>query len=163
MKIIALKSEIEPADSGTIDMCPHMGCGFKCCSFQQGNYIVLHPGELSSAVEQNISVSHLQLLGPYNGGHKAVCVASNTANCDNGLKPLDCRSYPYFPELIDGRIVASLKGEKCPLPTNSTHQHAALVQDEWQKVAEKQPGIREWLTKVELVGYSKVPAKSSSL
>lgn len=35
--------------NGTIALCPYQGCEYRCCRFDQGNYIVLHPGELRAA------------------------------------------------------------------------------------------------------------------
>jgi len=160
MKTIYLKQEMEentetgPENPGTIDLCPHMGCQFTCCSFQQGNYIVLHPDELEQALRNGVSTSHLELIASYHGGYKAICTAKDTATCDNGFKPLDCRSYPYFPTVTEGKIVANLKGQKCPLPISEISRHALYVQQEWTKVVSQQPAVLQWLDKVELVGYS---------
>jgi len=153
MKTIILNSETVESEPGTIALCPHMGCGFTCCNFQQGNYIVLYPDELEAAIRSGASIKHLKLLENYHGGFKIVCSAINTATCDSGFKPLDCRSYPYFPTVVDGKIVANLKGKKCPLPTSKTNEHTRYVQEEWEKIACQKPSVLTWLGKVELVGY----------
>lgn len=138
---------------GTISLCPHQGCAFMCCEFQQGNYIVMYPGELEAAIRAGLSVRHLQITEPYNGGFKAVCTAGRTATCDDGYKPLDCKSYPYFPVIKDGQIHAGLKGKKCPLTPAMTRAHAQFVEHEWRHLAEQVPAVIDWLDHVTLVGY----------
>ena len=61
--------------SGEIPACPYMGCEFKCCNFDQGNYIVMYPGEHEDAVERGESVAHLRVIDDDdNGGKRAVFV-----------------------------------------------------------------------------------------
>jgi hypothetical protein len=38
---------------GAIPLCPHMGCAFKCCQFQQTGPIVLFPGEIEARASHN--------------------------------------------------------------------------------------------------------------
>lgn len=143
---------------GSIPLCPHQGCAFKCCSFQQGNFIVLYPGEADAARQSGASTDHLEFIESYNGGHKVVCRAANTANCDNGYKPLDCASYPFFPTVDEqnGDINATLKGAKCPLTTAIANFHRLWVQDQWRRLAETNAEVRPWLSKVSLVGYETI-------
>jgi hypothetical protein len=148
---------VEAAPShGTIAACPHQGCGYRCCEFQQGNYIVMYPGELESAVAQGHSVEHLTITASYNGGFKAICTARQTATCDNGYKPLDCQSYPYFPVVKDGSIQVGLKGKKCPLVLELMPGHAEFVERQWRARAQQAPQIVPWLSQVQLVGYVNV-------
>ncbi len=143
---------------GTISYCPHQGCNFHCCEFQQGNYIVMYPGELEAAEAAGKSIGHLTSLEPYNGGFKCTCRAADTATCDNGYKPLDCKSYPFFPtvDVSTGAIAATLKGAKCPLTPDMVTEHRTWVSRVWSQLAERTPSVRGWLAKVSLVGYDKV-------
>jgi hypothetical protein len=47
-----------------------------------------------------------------------------------------------------------IKGKKCPLQVKHLSAHAAIVQDTWNELMELDPAIREWLNKVQLVGYT---------
>lgn len=133
--------------NGTIALCPYQGCEYRCCRFDQGNYIVLHPGELRAAQSRGVSTAHLQVIDDgYHGGQKAVCTALEPMTCDHGYKPLDCRSYPLFPAPGSGL----LKGSKCPLRVEHLTEHAQDVIDLW---AQQGPDTRRWLAQVRLVGY----------
>ena len=139
---------------GSIPHCPHNNCGFRCCQFNQGNYIVTYPGELDAAKEIGLSVQHLCIVGTIGGGEKVVCQARDTSTCDNGYKPLDCRSYPFFPNISGlGKIEANLKGSKCPLGAKLVPWHRAWVIRTWRNLATRHPAVYDWLAKVTLVGY----------
>jgi hypothetical protein len=143
-------------NQGKLSDCAASGCGWRCCEFQQGNYIVLHPGELDTARAAGQSIAHLEITdADYHGGQKAVCKAAVTATCDSGFKPLDCVSYPFFPAPPAGKGVDLLiKGKKCPLQIEHLQGHAALVRRAWNEVMARNPKVRAWLVKVRLVGYS---------
>jgi hypothetical protein len=143
-------------EEGQIGSCATTGCGWRCCEFQQGNYIALYPGELEAAKAAGQSTAHLKIIdADYHGGKKAVCQARCTATCDNGFKPLDCVSYPFFPAPPEaGEVDLMIKGKKCPLQAEHLHEHAALVRELWNETAEGNPEIIVWLSKVELVGYT---------
>lgn len=148
-------------NDGIISDCSTSGCWRKlgerrCCDFQQGNFIVLYPGELDRARSEGQSTSHLKVLdADYHGGQKVACAARNTVTCDNGFKPLDCQSYPFFPAPPDrGDVSLLVKGQKCPLQAEHLADHAATVQEAWNNVIDIDPTIRQWLNKVELVGYT---------
>jgi len=47
-----------------------------------------------------------------------------------------------------------VKGKKCPLQVEHLAAHAATVQDAWNGLIDLDPAIREWLNRVELVGYT---------
>jgi len=141
---------------GSIELCPKSGCGFRCCEFQQGNYIVLHPGELEAARARGESLDHLEITLSERGGHRAVCHAQRTETCDDGYKPLDCRSYPYFPRLADNEARVTkwlLKGRKCPLEPHEIDVHGKWVIEQWNTLVESSPAIAAWLKGVVLVGY----------
>jgi len=145
--------------SGQIGLCPHQGCGFACCSFQQGNYIVTYPGELAAARAAGQGLGHLEVVDAgYHGGERVVCHAADCSNCDGGYKPLDCASYPFFPTLQDGRVTTLIKGRKCPLPEHRLGGHRAWVLDNWNALLAGRRDVADWMAQVELVGYA--PSRS---
>jgi Fe-S-cluster containining protein len=147
----------DPA-AGQIALCPKNDCGYRCCEFQQGNYIVLVPGELDEARKHGLSLDHLRITKEERGGHRAICHARDTGTCDGGYKPLDCQSYPFFPTLGPGEDEVSvlLKGRKCPLVVAELGDHEAWVRGVWNRLIAARPQIRSWLRRVVLVGYDPV-------
>ena len=144
---------------GKIGLCPHQGCGFTCCDFAAGNYIALYPGELDEAANQTLSIEHLEIWPDEIGGHRARCNATDCSTCDGGYKPLDCASYPYFPNVdSSGEIRADLKGAKCPLTKGQTITHRSWVRERWSGLASVRKEVRAWLQKVRLVGYQSLTA-----
>jgi hypothetical protein len=140
-------------DPGKIPACPKDGCGFKCCHFDQGNYIVLYPGELDAVPPE--ATRHLEIIDPdYCGGQKAVCTLSGHQDCGGGYKPLDCRTYPYFPD-EHGHL--TLRGSKCPLTSMDLVAHRARYEKVWAALYYSGPRLRAWLACVELVGYERLP------
>jgi hypothetical protein len=153
-------------NNGIISGCSTSGCWetlgtTRCCQFQQGNYIVLYPGELEAAWAAGQSTAHLKIIdGDYHGGQKAVCNAKCTASCDGGFKPLDCASYPFFPAPPSGGEVGLLlKGQKCPLVAEHHQEHAAAVKAAWNLLIRDNPAVGPWLDKVRLVGYTEPPRR----
>lgn len=140
-------------------LCPHKGCGFRCCEFNQGNYIVMYPGELEAAQASGQSVAHLKIFDTdYFGGVRAICHAADTSTCDNGYKPLDCATYPFFPLVSSkGNGVGNLlKGKKCPIEADEIVDHASWAESTWNALIQDNPAIAAWLSKVKLVGYEPV-------
>lgn len=146
-----------PAE-GRIELCPKNGCDYRCCEFQQGNYIVLFPGEIEAAEAAGSSLGHLRITAAEHGGYRAVCTAGDTASCDNGYKPLDCKSYPFFPTLRPDRdeVGLMIKGRKCPLLVEEVREHQAWVRAVWSALAAPSVRIATWLRRVRLVGYDLV-------
>lgn len=141
------------AQNGKITTCENSGCGWKCCQFQQGNYIVTYPGELEKAAAEGIKIDHLKIIdADYKGGAKVVCVAQNTADCDGGLKPFDCKAYPFFPADDAGELF--IKGEKCPLQIAHLGAHAQSVRDTWHEILAHNPAAQGWPERIEMVGYT---------
>src|SRR5882724_2219218 len=138
-----MDKQLQPG--GTIPLCPHQGCAFKCCDFQQMVHILLHPGEIEEAAAQGQSTAHLKIIDAnYFGGTRVKCCAKDTKTCDNGYKPLDCISYPFFPELKeapgsngnknDGPTVVTLaKGSGCPIQAREIPRHEGYVRQLWQR------------------------------
>lgn len=147
------------SENGQIELCPHQGCGFACCSFASENYIVLYPGELEEAQESGQSVGHLEIVSDDLGGHKAICRANETATCDGGYKPLDCKSYPFFPTIDEpsGQVQLGLKGQKCPLQEIHLAGHQKWVLGRWQSLIDSAPRMMDWIRKTRLVGYIRWP------
>lgn len=142
---------------GVIAQCEHAGCGHSCCEFAEGNYIVLYPGEVEAAYHAGKSLGHLQLMPSSGGGHRAICQAADKCTCDDGYKPLDCASYPFFPTIDDGDgVTADLKGQKCPLQVAALRRHRRWVVSAWSKLAAASPRIAEWIAGVKLIGYTRV-------
>jgi hypothetical protein len=153
-------SAADSRNDGLLSQCPHNGCAFRCCEFQQGNYIVLYPGELQAAAARGASLSHLHVFDDDDhGGARATCRAASTATCDDGYKPLDCASYPLFPSVsADGVLEGLLKGQKCPLDSAALDIHAEWTLGRWEALAAASPAVAAWLAEVTLVGYAPVRA-----
>jgi hypothetical protein len=138
---------------GSIPLCPHKGCAFKCCDFKQMVHILLYPGEIEDARAQGRSLAHLEILEQdYHGGVRVRCRAGNTATCDGGYKPLDCVSYPFFPELHDAPdggdekpILKLSKGGACPIAGHEIPFHERYVKSVWKKLLEERPAVAAWL------------------
>jgi Fe-S-cluster containining protein len=147
--------ESVPEADGRIGACHSMNCGYRCCEFQQSNYIVLYPGEYEAAQQSGKALGHLQITDyDDNGGMRAICTAHDTATCDHGYKPLDCKSYPFFPVINeDGLVGTFLKGRKCPLSARHLLTHARRVEQTWNRLLSVNPKIRRWLSAVRLIGY----------
>lgn len=123
-------------------------CHYKCCTFTN-NYIVLYPGEFEKSTKKK---SHLKIIdNNYYGGKKAVCTRHCTAA---DFKSLDCQSYPFFPYINSKRGIKILKGEKCPLTDDDLASHRRWFLKKWITLR-KNPKIKEWIQKVELVGYER--------
>lgn len=138
-------------EEGHIPLCPHNNCAFRCCDYKQAGAIVLHPGELEQAIASHRSVGHLQIVNEdYYGGKKVLCKARDTSTCDNGYKPTDCLSYPFFPlpprSHADTRIRLAM-GEACPLAAASITAHSEYVQNLWKTLTGNSV-IAEWLCNI---------------
>jgi hypothetical protein len=116
-------------------------------------HILLHPGELEEAVARGQSVAHLEVIDlNYHGGVRVKCRAKDTATCDNGYKPMDCVSYPFFPDLAPtsdakngGPEVTLSKGSGCPIQGHQIPGHAQYVREKWQKIIQRKPEVAAWL------------------
>lgn len=136
-------------EEGKITDCSNAGCGFFCCEFQQGNYIVTFPNELEQTTQ---NTDHLKVIDDnYHGGKKVVCTAKDRVNCDNGYKPIDCKMYPLYIK-GDGMYI---KGSKCPMSNLIVKKHKPLC-DQWlQEYKDKNPNVDvdAFVSKVEMTGY----------
>ncbi len=114
----------ECSSNGLIDHCSKSGCGFKCCSFGSGGHIVILPHELDEVENAH----HLRVIdGNYMGGKKVKCEAKDCKTCDNGYKPIMCRSYPLWVRSVNLGVV--LRSRKCPLQPSPLSKHREYVLD----------------------------------
>ena len=124
-------------------------CKNKCCSFTD-NYIVLYPGEYEEATGNK---SRLIITDEdYFGGKKAICTGYCT---EDDFKPLDCKSYPYFPTINKQGDIKLLKGTKCPLQDEELIEHKQRCIEVWQDIIQNN-NIFNWLKMVKLIGYKPV-------
>lgn len=134
-------------NNGKITSCADSGCGWHCCEFKQGNYIVSLPNELDGK-----NIDHLEVIDDdYHGGKKLICKAKHPENCDGGYKPIDCRMYPLFPSGKD----SYLSGQKCPLSFMTQLKHIVKCDEYMEQYKSDNPDvdIDAFLQKVEMVGY----------
>lgn len=149
---------------GVISKCPCNGCNYTCCDFNQNNFIVMYPHEYEEAKQNGFNLGHLEITDEnYFGGKKAICHARERQTCDNGYKPLDCKSYPLFPVTGEEELeIGFIKGKKCPLLVEDLGEHARYVKQKWQALMQLQPLVGFWLSNVNLVGYEKIKLKAET-
>ena len=121
-------------------------CKCKCCKFDK-NYIVLYPGEIESTKQNK---THLKIIDDnYYNGKKAICLRP----CKNDdFKPIDCRSYPFFPKINERGVINILISVKCPLKKEELVNHKNKFFKIW-KLLTKDKEIYDWINKVKLIGY----------
>ena len=104
---------------GLIEACKGANCGYKCCSFGSDGHIVILPHEFDGHEKE---ISHLQIIdNDYFGGKKAKCIAKDCKSCDNGYKPVMCRTYPLWVKSVNKGFV--FKSKKCPLSNEQLTDH----------------------------------------
>jgi hypothetical protein len=110
-------------DKGLIRACENSGCGWKCCSFGSDGHIVILPHEFAGHEQE---ISHLQIIdNDYFGGKKVKCIAKNCKSCDNGYKPIMCRTYPLWIKSVNKGFV--FRSGKCPLKNEQLTKHKEFV------------------------------------
>ena len=108
---------------GLIKACKSANCGWKCCSFGSDGHIVILPHELDGHEQE---ISHLQIIDDdYFGGKKVKCVAKDCKSCDNGYKPIMCRTYPLWVKSVKKRFV--FRSGKCPLKNEQLDSHKGFT------------------------------------
>ena len=106
-------------EKGLIKACKSTGCGWKCCSFGSDGHIVILPHEFDGHEKE---ISHLQIIDDdYFGGKKVKCVAKDCKSCDNGYKPVMCRTYPLWVKSVNKGFV--FRSKKCPLSNEQLTGH----------------------------------------
>lgn len=143
-------------------------CGYHCCHQQlpkegppvADESILLFPGERELALEQGESAGHIEVTGTHPaGGDFGYCnphrIDQRQCHPSRNFKPLDCRSYPLFPTIRDGRL-ALLIDTRCPLSARDPARlkpHAQLILASWQREVERNPAVGHWLASLELPTY----------
>ena len=106
-------------EKGLIRACENSGCGWKCCSFGSDGHIVILPHELDGYEKE---ISHLQIIDDdYFGGKKIKCIAKDCKSCDNGYKPIMCRTYPLWVKSVKKGLV--FRSSKCQFKNEQLTKH----------------------------------------
>ena len=127
--------------------CLSTGCGWKCCKYGAEGILLL-PKEYEKIEEGK--AEHLKMINDdYFGGKIVRCTAKNTANCDNGYKPIQCSVYPFW--IKNGDVVSSLR---CPMPKKKMKKHQAEAVVKLIEYNEK-VNIKEFLKKAKVNNYEK--------
>ena len=141
-------------------------CHYRCCDqskitsddFCQENAILLYPGEWEA--EKNKSKKHITISDDqFYSGKLGYCDKDNfdQSKCNPLLnfKPLDCKSYPFFPIIVDGKIKLTIDSARCPLSENieELRQHFRVILSEWIEITENNELVRSWIKNINLTGY----------
>ena len=144
-------------------------CGYHCCrqllpkegAPVAGESILLFPGEYERACEAGTDrARHIRLIGSDdNGGDYGFCdptiIDQGSCHPARNFKPLDCRSYPLFPVVRDGRIMLYID-TRCPISRDNRERlqdHARMVLRAWEREIERDPRVQEWLENLHLPTY----------
>ena len=94
-------------------------------------------------------ISHLQIIdNDYFGGKKVKCIAKDCKSCDNGYKPIMCRTYPLWVKSVNKGFV--FRSSKCPLSSEQIAKHkdfALEVFGSYRKVMLPENDIDMFLSK----------------
>ena len=150
-------------EKGLIRACENSGCGWKCCSFGSDGHIVILPHELDRHQEE---ISHLRNIDDdYFGGKKAKCFARDCKSCDNGYKPIMCRTYPLWVKSVKKSFV--FRSGKCPLKNEQLTKHKELVLgtfDSYRKALLPKTDIDTFLSKAWIDRYEPLfPVKKGNI
>lgn len=150
-------------EKGLIRACENSGCGWKCCSFGSDGHIVILPHELDGHQEE---ISHLQIIDDdYFGGKKAKCFARDCKSCDNGYKPIMCRTYPLWVKSVKKSFV--FRSGKCPLKNEQLTKHKEFVLgifDSYRKALLPKTDIDTFLSKAWIDRYEPLfPVKKGNI
>ncbi|MBL6985986.1 MAG: hypothetical protein ISR72_02885 [Methylobacter sp.] len=129
-------------------------CGYACCKFSEGNWIMLLPGEYELAAKQNLKLDHLSFE---NNSH-AVCHVP----CQKGdLKPIDCSWYPLFPANLEATKFLVADHRKCPIPNHELIDKMWSVYTSVLAWEQKHQGSLEQIVGLsrDFVGYMPFPYK----
>jgi hypothetical protein len=154
-------------DNGKIDACIGCSsiCGFRCChqsnlheeAFGPENAILLYPGEIDEV--SRATRAHIQITNEdFNGGKLGYCDRENfdQSTCDptKNFKPLDCRSYPFFPTIVNGELKLLIDKERCPLPSLILQRHYDDILKLWTDLLVQKPELENWIKGFNLQGYT---------
>ncbi len=139
-------------------------CHFDCCCQNNpslgelpipASSLLLAPEELDGKMR----IGHILITRDnYFGGSLGFCDATkiDQSKCDSSLnyKSLDCRSYPFFPRLVNNKLVL-YKDSHCPLGEVDSSELQKIyprVFSLWMETL-KNPNIRQWINQVKLPSY----------
>jgi hypothetical protein len=144
-------------DDGVLPPCTQRQslCGYACCKFTAGNWIMLLSGEHEQAVQQGLKSAHLS----FDANHShAVCHKP----CQQGdLKPIDCSWYPLFPANLSATQFLVADHRKCPIPNHELISKMHSVHTQALAWEQQHTGSLEQMIKLsrEFVGYLPFPYK----
>lgn len=143
-------------------------CGYHCCHQQlpkggppvTDESILLFPGELKRALEHGEGAQHIEVTGTHPvGGDFGYCnpevIDQRQCHPARNFKPLDCRSYPLFPTIRNGKL-ALLIDTRCPLSARDPARlraHAQVVLATWRSEVARNPAVGRWLASLDLPTY----------
>ncbi|WP_130893089.1 GNAT family N-acetyltransferase [Paraprevotella xylaniphila] len=137
---------------GLIRACEKSDCGWKCCSFGSDGHIVILPYEFNGHEQE---ISHLRIIdNDYFGGKKVKCIAKDCKSCDNGYKPIMCRTYPLWVKSVKKGFV--FRSGKCPLKNEQLTKHKEFVLgifDNYRKALLSQTDVDAFLSKAWIDRY----------
>ncbi len=143
-----MMDELAPDLKGKIPSCATAGCGWLCCKkvASSGSGLMIAPGELDGLPPS--AYAHLEFVADDKEGGKLYrCRANDTATCDGGYTPIDCRIYPLWPRFDrEGKVkfwMAHLGKNKCPLLVADLKEHIACIQPVLEFLAQS-PDIRKF-------------------
>lgn len=129
-------------------------CGYACCKFSAGNWIMLLPGEYELAIQQGLKHNH---LGFKDNSH-TVCHSP----CQIGdLKPIDCSWYPLFPANLDATKFLVADHRKCPIPNRELVDKMLSIHASALAWEQQYPGSLNQMVALsrDFVGYMPFPYK----
>lgn len=130
-------------------------CGYACCKFTAGNWIMLLSGEYEQAVQQHLKSAHLSFDAKHT---HAICHKP----CQKGdFKPIDCAWYPLFPANLSATQFLVADHRKCPIPNHELIDKMLSVHTQALVWEQKQAGSLEQMVTLsrDFVGYLPFPYK----
>jgi hypothetical protein len=130
-------------------------CGYACCKFTAGNWILLLEGEYQQAMQQGLTAAHLS----FDASHtQATCHKP----CQKGeLKPMDCSWYPLFPANQTATKFLVADHRKCPIPNHELLDKMLSVHKTALAWEQQHAGSLEKIAQLSrgFVGYHPFPYK----
>jgi hypothetical protein len=143
-------------DDGVLPSCTKRQglCGYACCKFSAGNWIMLLPGEYELSKQQGLKYDHLS----FENNSRVICHTP----CQRGdLKPIDCSWYPLFPANLDATKFLVADHRKCPIPNHELIDKMLAVHTAVLAWEQQYPGSLEQIVALSrgFVGYMPFPYK----
>ena len=144
-------------DNGALLACTQRQslCGYACCKFTAGNWIMLLPDEYQQAEQHRLKSTHLSVDS---NNTQATCHKP----CQKGdFKPLDCSWYPLFPANPTATKFLVADHRKCPIPNHELLDKMLSVQKTALAWEQQHAGSLEQIVRLSrgFVGYLPFPYK----